>query len=348
MRRESANSLIDEIFTELILSPPRPTRSYGLGMRKSRDSTDEPLAIALGIGYTERPDDFNLAVRVQESDPGRYAQTLEKIVELARGETDIEIVADASVRHSAAHPSQMAGKSRPLLLGSSVSNLGRGAATGSIGLFPFSKALNHHVLLSCAHVLEGAFPSSPQDIVQPGTVDNGVPADVIGSFLSSAPIKFGGAVNTIDAAIARIDLPPDTLINQVLDYRTNKTYPINGIGLPPTPTPNLPSGPLVHKLGRSTGFTSGRVRADSIRRAKIDYGGKYATFSSFIEIVNESPRSPFSDRGDSGSVVFDEDGTAFGLVFSGGSHLMFNRRMRTDITYASRLRDIFDHFFLRL
>lgn len=348
MRRESANSLIDEIFAELILSPPHPARSYGPGMRKTRTNTGEPLPIALGIGHTKNPGDFRLAVRIQDSDPTRYAQIIEKINERAKGETDIEMVEDASVRHSAANPSQMAQKFRPLLLGSSVSIDEENAITGSIGLFPFSKAWNQRVLLSCAHVLDRVPSSSRRNIVQPGMVDNPGPGDVVGRLISSAPIKFDGTVNGIDAAIAGVELPPNTLVNSVLDYRTNKSYLITDVALPPVPTPGCPSGPLVHKLGRSTGFTSGRVRADSIRRTKIDYGGKHAIFSGFVEIVNEAPRFPFSDRGDSGSIVFDDTGTACGLVFSGGSHFMFGKRIRADITYASPLRDIFDHFYLTL
>src|SRR5262249_38288626 len=63
----------------------------------------------------------------------------------------------------------------------------------------------------------------------------------------------------------------------------------------------------VYKIGWKTGLTKGKVIGDQLS------GGRSKTFG-----VESLDRNPFSDSGDSGSVVYTEDGAVLGQVYMGG------------------------------
>ncbi|MEO1532545.1 MAG: hypothetical protein AAFU72_10280 [Pseudomonadota bacterium] len=72
------------------------------------------------------------------------------------------------------------------------------------------------------------------------------------------------------------------------------------------------------KIGRSTGYREGRVSALGLDGVTVNAGARALTFNDVIEIESDIG-SPFSQPGDSGSIVFDRDsGTPFGLHFAGG------------------------------
>lgn len=167
---------------------------------------------------------------------------------------------------------------------------------------------NNHVLADTNAGLTG------DDILQPGPHDipKGSSARRIAGLTDYEPLRFGSAVNYIDAAIAALDDPGSAVPN------------IMGIGRHTNPPVAAFVNQSVAKHGRTTGLTFGRV-ADSSFDGNVRYNGRVAYFEDQIAIIGES--GPFSDDGDSGSLVLDNPGShAVGLLFAGdSSHTLANR-----------------------
>ena len=153
-------------------------------------------------------------------------------------------------------------------------------------------------------------------VIQPGTYDGGAsPADDIGNLFDFEPIIFGGAPNTIDAAIA----------SSTTGLLGNATLS-GGYGTPKSVTAGAVPNMKVLKYGRTTGQTSGRIDAINAN-VNVGYSGGTAYFTGQIIIVP----GDFSAGGDSGSliVVNDKKGQRagpdhlkpVGLLFAGSSLL---------------------------
>ena len=129
------------------------------------------------------------------------------------------------------------------------------------------------------------------------------------------PIKFGqGQSNLVDCAVARVN---------------------EGVAIDRTTVAGLPNGQArsisgnvtaileqerVMKVGRTTGGTAGFVSGVGINVGVFmtSQGFKQqAFFSNQIQI--ESDSGNFSEGGDSGSVVFNDDMDAVGLIFAGSA-----------------------------
>ena len=154
---------------------------------------------------------------------------------------------------------------------------------------------NNHVLANTNRAVAG------EHILQPGLSDKGKPADAIATLSRFVALNPAPAVNYVDAAIAkpldRSDVDPDIL----------------GLGR----TNGVLNGQLqtkVRKSGRTTEVTDGVIRFIS-SQASVDYGSVVYYFED--QIVVESGRSPFSDGGDSGSLVLSESNAVIGLLFAG-------------------------------
>jgi hypothetical protein len=119
--------------------------------------------------------------------------------------------------------------------------------------------------------------------------------------------------NLVDAAVARV------LLEDWVDLEIPGVGEIQGFR-------DLDLGDRVIKTGRSTETTKGLVETVSAT-SQVDYGvGKgTATFSDQFVIRGES--GDFSQGGDSGSVVLDEEGFVGGLLFAGGSGVTIVNRM---------------------
>jgi hypothetical protein len=166
--------------------------------------------------------------------------------------------------------------------------------------------LSPHLLLSCNHVLSNweQFPSDTP-ILQPAPLDAGSnPADLIATLREVVPLaaaKRGRA----DAAVAVI---PDPATAQ----------PGFLPGVPPLvdSTPAVAfEGQTVSKIGRSTGFRSGRVFSPGVDLT-VD-SGEPSVGQVVLEdqILIQDAGSPFSDTGDSGALVLaSKEGRALGLL----------------------------------
>lgn len=79
----------------------------------------------------------------------------------------------------------------------------------------------------------------------------------------------------------------------------------------------------VIKRGRTTGVTRGVVSAFELDGVRLDYGTRrnpfLVTYDNQIEIVHVRAERPFSQPGDSGSFILDQDTLQpFALLYAGG------------------------------
>lgn len=113
-----------------------------------------------------------------------------------------------------------------------------------------------------------------------------------------APYNTPGA-NKVDCALCKPD--DDSLISP----------DILGIGIPKGVVLGM-LGMAVQKSGRTTSYTRGEIEQIDVT-SRIDYGGKFATFTGQLLA------GAISQPGDSGSVVLDLNGNVIGLLFAGSN-----------------------------
>lgn len=201
------------------------------------------------------------------------------------------------------------GRVRPLRPGVSVANVD--VTAGTLGAFvriaepPVAGADATSVYaLSNWHVLAGSPSARVGDVVvQPGPADGGsAPDDRVGALAALVPLE-AGVTQTVDAAVALLD-----------DPTVDPEYPVGRI----TETAVALGGEAVGKSGRTTGVTAGRVTAIELDDVVVGYGDGLGAlrFDDQIE-VESTGDGPFSRGGDSGSLVYREDGVALGLLFAG-------------------------------
>ncbi len=214
---------------------------------------------------------------------------------------------------AAGAPAQHQQRRRPVPAGVEIGPLG-GNFVGTLGCFVRRGAGNSGPLfvLSNNHVLADVnrFSLGTQ-FTQPFSSS---PADVIAALSDFEPIRFPGPGsqprNVMDAAIASVSDPGQVTLGRMLNIANY--------------TPQLLAarpGMEVTKAGRTTGVTRGRIRAIRVRGVQVNYGTRQnpiiATFDNAITITGAGS-APFSNPGDSGSVILDErSGRPVALLFAG-------------------------------
>ena len=117
--------------------------------------------------------------------------------------------------------------------------------------------------------------------------------------------------NRVDGAIARID--------SNINYATNYLTYIDGVkGV----NELAGVGTNVKKLGRTTGFTEGKILQTDVI-VDVGYDGGVCRFEDQLWIETGVTGSPFSAGGDSGSLILDENDMAVGLLFAGNDTVTF-------------------------
>jgi hypothetical protein len=223
--------------------------------------------------------------------------------------------ARASTRAQAGTPSQHQQHRRPVPAGVEIGPLG-GNFVGTLGCFvrrgpgesgPLFALSNNHVLADV-----NRFPLGTRH-TQPLSANA---ADVIGTLSDFEPIRFPAPGsqprNVLDAAIASVTDPAQVVLGRMLNipnYRPQLLAPRPGMG--------------VTKAGRTTGVTTGTIRAIRVRGVQVNYGTRQnpiiAVFDNAITITGAGGAA-FSNPGDSGSVILDrESGRPVALLFAGDS-----------------------------
>jgi hypothetical protein len=162
----------------------------------------------------------------------------------------------------------------------------------------------HYYILSNNHVLANSNDSMPGDpILQPGPYDGGtIPGDILANLARFVPIRFDGTPNYVDCAVAEADFA-------VLNREIYWIGYIKGMA-------DHFVGQIVHKTGRTTGHSSGKIIAINAT-VNVNYGG--GRVANFIDQIITSP---ISAGGDSGSLVVDDtQENAVGLLFAGSTSI---------------------------
>ena len=171
-------------------------------------------------------------------------------------------------------------------------------------------------ILSNNHVLanENDLPIGSL-IYQPGPLDGGDSADKIAELTRFVPIERDGP-NAVDCAIAA-----------VLDQETVRPAFLPRVGRLAGPEPTEATINLrVHKVGRTTGYTTGTVFDDNAD-VKVAYEMGAVIFEDQV-VIRSDDRGPFSEPGDSGSVIVDRDTRLpTALLFAGSSRFTIANRL---------------------
>lgn len=258
--------------------------------------TDE---IAIRVLVEEKKKDVPKAQKVPDAFEGVATDVIQRKYELypAQNRKKVE---DAQLQLDA-------GRYRPLEGGMGMGPcrvVGGYVYVGTLGAIVKDNATGNPLCLSNFHVMciDNGWHVGDQ-MCQPGRVDGGTcPADVVGT-LQRAVL---GA--TVDCAVSNLS----TGIGYVCDV-----LEIGHVGGTATAVLNSP----VRKRGRTTGLTYGFV--DSISSSvNIDYGDGIGvkTLTNQIGVRPDTAHNAlFSDHGDSGSVIMDNNLKVVSLLFAGSS-----------------------------
>ena len=276
----------------------------------SRMAVRPAVARTLALGIAPgKGSDFKIAVRIQRRGLEDAAQ-LQTIRSRARGEIEVRYVGRvaplARARASAPEVPWPQGRVRPLIIGVSVGHYR--ITAGTLGGFVVLRKGGQVRALSNNHVLADEDRGKKGDaILQPGAYDGGrAPRDRIGTLDQAVKLKPRGA-NRVDAALCAVGG------SVAYDPRTLRGVgTLSGLARAP-----VPETAKVEKLGRTTGHTRGRVTAFELDNLVVGYGVGDLRFDDQIEVESDG-NGPFSQGGDSGSLVFaSADRGAFGLLFAG-------------------------------
>lgn len=334
MQLSSVRSLKEELLSNVeAIAPGLESSMPFAAFTARRDAVTRTLeGIALGIVKVKKGQ-YRLAVRLQQTGPLASA-VAEEIRGKAKGEVDVKFIGSVvkfAGQTSAAFYRQ---RRRPLRIGSSIGDVPPQGykSAGTLGCFVVRRTAPYYYgLLSNNHVIAGenANPvGSP--IAQPGTLDGGkFPADEIATLGKKIALKRG--INYIDAAVADlwdgVEIDPRRIGN--LGDLSGKQS-----------VHNLPEQATVYKVGRTTGQTKGRITSFEIDNLHVEYDMGLLQFDNQIEIEGTGNR-PFSDSGDSGSLIVDSHLQAIGLLFAGSDKGGSNGK---GLTYANPINTVLDAF----
>lgn len=323
MRLDSARELKARLLArhvDTLVAMPRRAASLRVAARAVRDLDETPRTMALGIVRTNG-DDFHIAVRIQ-NEALIESEELTRIRTTAKGEVDVRYVGRL-VKRAAWYRRRQ----RPLLIGVSIGHYR--ITAGTLGCFVRTRVGGHLRVLSNNHVLADENRGKKGDaIIQPGQFDGGKKGqDNIGTLDRFIKLR-DTETNYVDAALG-------TIKNRIpIEFRTLTGFgSLNGMAADP-----VEAGEEVAKLGRTTGLTRGRVTAFELDHVVVAYDRGNLRFDNQIEIEGAGA-GPFSQGGDSGSLIIDRDGLAVALLFAGGDQGGSNGR---GLTYGNPIRTVLD------
>jgi hypothetical protein len=302
-----------------------------VGARPAHTLPTVQRSIALGVAPHGR--DYRLAVRVQR--PALQASGMvERLRQRAKGEIDIRMVGRIDKRGRAATRAPAAAvawyrrNTRPLLIGASIGHVA--ITAGTLGCFVRKAGAIR--ILSNNHVLANENNAAKGDhIIQRAVFDGGRdPRDQIGTLDTFVRLRTARA-NFADAALASItpDIGFDPTRLRALVNGKDRTLAGLGPGV-------IDEGDAVFKVGRTTGPTRGRVTAFALDNVVVNYDIGNVRFDDQIEIEGFGNR-PFSDGGDSGSLIVNSGMKAVALLFAGSET---GGRNDMGLTYANPIHRV--------
>lgn len=296
-----------------------------VGYERGEEAFPSPsVAFGIASGTGSGPSRYALAIRLFDRRPETRQAAFLAMVR-ARGESQPQYVGPLRApRH--APRARYRSRARPIVPGQSVAH--HLVTAGTIGAF-VERPDGYVYILSNNHVIANTNRARlNDDVLQPGPLDGGVqPRDVVGWFRAARRLVAGS--NEIDAALA--------VMSAEVDYEAlYNGRPITHF------RSRVDVGDRVCKIGRTTGTTYGRVTAFGLDKVDVDYsdagdGSLVYRFNDQIEI--QGVGQPFSDGGDSGSLIFDPGFHGVGLLFAGND---------SGITYANPIHKALAAFGAKL
>jgi hypothetical protein len=301
--------------------------SFGVGARPFTALPQVQRSVALGVAPHAKG--FRLAIRIQRPSL-RDSPMVEHFTTQARGEVDLRVVGriDKRAKTRQAVPPWYQLNTRPLLIGASVGHVK--VTAGTIG--GFVKRGTAICILSNNHVLANEDRATQDDrIIQRGAYDGGrSPQDNVARLKTWVRFKKTGA-NLVDAALGAIDAGIGHDPNRLRGLVSGKDRKLAGLG-----PEFIDEGTVVYKVGRTTGAAKGRVTAFDLDNVVVNYDIGNLRFDGQIEIEGTGTM-PFSDGGDSGSLIVDAGMQAVALLFAGSERGGKNDR---GLTFANPIHRV--------
>jgi hypothetical protein len=305
---------------------------YSYPVNYSLASSSSPLP-GVGFGINEDRTDYRLVFHLASEE--ERTKVIEVCKELEINEPPYIQVVGPTILYNSVLGNR---KDRPLLIGSYISRFNQPG--GTLGSFVQKRKGSHDLfLLSCSHVLAPANIGNPGDpIFQPGgsTSSDDLVA-LLDYFMELVPQQ----ATSLDAAIAKVTCPHTlTHLNvQNKSISTRKYYTRRKF------EKRQKQGVVkVFKIGSASGETTGLVK-NSVRVENSL--GTRSLFKNLISIESEDRSKLFSHRGDSGSLIYDENGRAVGLLI-GGTNPDSHIPLKDHITYALPIEPILNQLDVRL
>lgn len=276
--------------------------TYSHNRAQSWSQAQPNARIAVGIAVFEQGK-FGIALRLT-GPPAFDSRMWEPLREELLGELDVREVGHIVPHHT---------PTITLALGASL-GLQQPRTTGTLGAFVKERKGSRRFILSNNHVLAGENMASIGDeVFHPGTYDSGSRI-CVGTLARMIPLTVA-MPNVVDAALCATH---DNIVG------SNNYFGQGAMSIG-----TAEDGLDVQKIGRTTGLTSGTVTAFDLSAIPVDYSQLgTALFNEVIEISGANG-NPFSDHGDSGSLIYCPSmNSAIGLLFAGSDR---NR----NITYAN-------------
>jgi hypothetical protein len=311
---------------------------FGIGARPFDTLPEIHRSLALGVA--PHGGEYRLAIRLQRA-ALRDSPLVGVLEEQARGEVDIRQVGriDKRARSRRARLRRRAASrrasvpwyqqnARPLLIGASVGHVE--VTAGTLGAFVERSGVIS--ILSNNHVLANEDRAAAGDaILQRAKFDGGARrSEQVARLSHWVRLKRRGS-NLVDAAIATLDAGVEhdaDLLKGLVDGSDRR---LRGVGQHP-----VDEGDFVYKLGRTTGPTRGRVTAFDLDNVVVNYDVGNRRFDGQIEIEGTSI-GPFSDGGDSGSIIVSSRMEAVGLLFAGSDA---GGQNGAGLTYANPIHEV--------
>lgn len=250
---------------------------------------------AYGIGLTNRPGEYNLAIRVPSDESATWFKA-EYGPQIGAPRENLDVLVVDRARE-ALPVEAVTVHGAPLAIGARVRHAN--GRRGTLGFFARRHGLRGFV--SCNHVIARKDRAAFDDPVHG-------PTDMpIGKLQWFVKLNVESGFVVADAAFAAID--------EAFWPRVPGSVGADGL-LAPMPAVIDTQRP-VFKLGIATRRTEGVVSAINLDSFRFDYLDFFSSFNDVIEIQSANTTDTFADAGDSGSLVMTtDDNRPVGLLFA--------------------------------
>lgn len=297
-----------------------PVVAARMSVSASAASAPRDVRPVVAVGISAKGSRYRLAIRVQERALVDSA-LVDAVVNSAKGEAEVLYIGKVG---KSASPTWLQSRRRPLCIGVSIGH--PDVTAGTLACFVRRPGDAELGLLSNNHVIADENNAEIGDpILQPGKADNGKKKDAVATLAAFTKIK-KTKPNLADCAWATI--------NPNIEVDTRK---VKGAGKLSTPVPRDPEIDMeVLKLGRTTGLTRGVITAIAVDQLMVGFEFGPAQFDGQVEIQTIED-NPFSQGGDSGSMIMSQDNEPVALLFAGSDS---GGDTGYGITYASPMATV--------